>query len=278
MRTNETTTTSKRKKRCTASSYLFFLLLFSLTVRGSWGENRYLLTLLRDAVHTVIDCLFFSSRFHLCTAYHLPLSRTVLFPSSGFSALVQWCSSPTKFSYWPTVYYFDSAETNRHSTPLAGTERERKGEKESATNNRGEAWSSCTLDKASISTDLYTHTHMRMGFRPLVNMSAPLSANISSMLSSTTARSFVNPFLNQSSYTGDNNHHHLHHHHPHHQQQQQQQQLSQPQDNDESEDVDLRVELENKPLWDAFHGHGTEMVENFLGITIFSTPCPLSLV
>ncbi len=89
---------------------------------------------------------------------------------------------------------------------------------------------------------------MRMGFQPLVNMSAPLGVNINSIFS-TTARSFVNPFLNQSPYTIDNNH-----------LQQQQQQLKD--DNNDDNDPDLKVELENKQLWDAFHAHGTEMVKS----------------
>lgn len=94
----------------------------------------------------------------------------------------------------------------------------------------------------------HTHTHMRMGFRPLVNLSAPMGgANINSIFS-TTARSFVNPFLNQSSsYPIDNNH-------------SQQQQQQHKDDNNEDDDPDLKVELENKQLWDAFHAHGTEMV------------------
>jgi hypothetical protein len=91
---------------------------------------------------------------------------------------------------------------------------------------------------------------MRMGFRPLVNISAPLGANINSIFSTTTARSFVNPFLNQSSYPIDNNH----------SQQQQQQQQQHKDDNNDDNDPDLKVELENKQLWDAFHSHGTEMV------------------
>ncbi len=91
-----------------------------------------------------------------------------------------------------------------------------------------------------------------MGFRPLVNIAAPLGAGINSIFSSTTARSFVNPFLNQSSsYTIDNNH-----------PQQQQQQHQDDHNNDD--DPDLKVELENKQLWDAFHGHGTEMVKKIL--------------
>jgi len=88
---------------------------------------------------------------------------------------------------------------------------------------------------------------MRMGFRPLVNISAPLGANINSIFSTTTARSFVNPFLNQSSYTIDNNH--------------PQQQQQHKDDNNDDDDPDLKVELENKQLWDAFHAHGTEMVK-----------------
>ena len=89
---------------------------------------------------------------------------------------------------------------------------------------------------------------MRMGFRPLVNLSAPLGGtNLNSIFSSTTARSFVNPFLNQSSsYPIDNNH-------PTQQQQHKD-------DNNDDDDPDLKVELENKQLWDAFHAHGTEMV------------------
>jgi hypothetical protein len=95
---------------------------------------------------------------------------------------------------------------------------------------------------------------MRMGFRPLVNISAPLGANINSIFSSTTARSFVNPFLNQSSYPIDN-----------HQQQQQNK------DDSDDGDPDLKVELENKQLWDAFHSHGTEMVKSkFLIISFYS--------
>ena len=89
---------------------------------------------------------------------------------------------------------------------------------------------------------------MRMGFRPLVNISAPLGANINSIFSTTTTRSFVNPFLNQSSsYTIDNNH---------------PQQQHNKDDNNDDDDPDLKVELENKQLWDAFHTHGTEMVRS----------------
>lgn len=93
---------------------------------------------------------------------------------------------------------------------------------------------------------------MRMGFRPLVNISAPLGANINSIFSTAT-RSFVNPFLNQSPYPVDSNH----------LQQQQQQQPHRNDDNgdDHDDDPDLKVELENKQLWDAFHSHGTEMVK-----------------
>lgn len=91
---------------------------------------------------------------------------------------------------------------------------------------------------------------MRMGFRPLVNISAPLGANINSIFSTTTARSFINPFLNQSSsYNLDNNH--------------SQQQQHKDDNNDDDDDPDLKVELENKQLWDAFHSHGTEMVNSF---------------
>jgi len=102
---------------------------------------------------------------------------------------------------------------------------------------------------------------MRMGFRPLVNISAPLGANINSIFSTTTARSFVNPFLNQSSYAIDNNH----------SQQQQQQQQQHKDDNNDDDDPDLKVELENKQLWDAFHSHGTEMVRllNFFLLFIY---------
>jgi len=90
---------------------------------------------------------------------------------------------------------------------------------------------------------------MRMGFRPLVNISAPLGANMNSIFSTTATRSFVNPFLNQSSYPIDNNH-------------PQQQQLHRgDDDNNDDDDPDLKVELENKQLWDAFHAHGTEMVK-----------------
>ena len=96
----------------------------------------------------------------------------------------------------------------------------------------------------------HTRTHMRMGFRPLVNLSGPLSGNMNSIFS-TTARSFVNPFLNQSSFPIDNNH----------LQQQQQQHKDDDQVDDDSNDADLKVELENKQLWDAFHTHGTEMVK-----------------
>ena len=100
-----------------------------------------------------------------------------------------------------------------------------------------------------ISIHEYIHPHMRMGFRPLVNISAPLGANINSIFSTTTARSFVNPFLNQSSsYSIDNNH-------------SQQQQQHKDDNNDVDDDPDLKVELENKQLWDAFHAHGTEMVK-----------------
>ena len=89
---------------------------------------------------------------------------------------------------------------------------------------------------------------MRMGFRPLVNLSTPLGANLNSIFSSTTTRSFVNPFLNQaSSYPMDNNHLH-------------QQQQQSKDDNNDDDDPDLKVELENKQLWDAFHSNGTEMV------------------
>lgn len=102
---------------------------------------------------------------------------------------------------------------------------------------------------------------MRMGFRPLVNLTAPLGANINSIFSTTTTRPFVNPFLNQSSYPIDNNL----------SQQQQQQQLpsqqqaqQQKDDNNDDDDPDLKVELENKQLWDAFHAHGTEMVRFIL--------------
>ncbi|CAF0907800.1 unnamed protein product [Rotaria sp. Silwood1] len=93
---------------------------------------------------------------------------------------------------------------------------------------------------------------MRMGFRPLVNLTAPLGANINSIFSTTT-RSFINPFLNQSSYTIDSSH--------------SQQQLKD--DNDDDDDPDLKVELENKQLWDAFHAHGTEMVITKSGRRIF---------
>ncbi|CAF3516735.1 unnamed protein product [Adineta steineri] len=96
---------------------------------------------------------------------------------------------------------------------------------------------------------------MRMGFRPLVNMSAPLGANINSIFSTTTARSLVNPFLNQSSYPIDNNH--------------PQQQHKDDDNGDNDDDPDLKVELENKQLWDAFHSHGTEMVITKSGRRIF---------
>ncbi|UJR27075.1 hypothetical protein I4U23_008377 [Adineta vaga] len=96
---------------------------------------------------------------------------------------------------------------------------------------------------------------MRMGFRPLVNLSAPLSGNMNSIFSTTT-RSFVNPFLNQSSYSVDNNH-------------PQQQHKDDDQINDDNDDPDLKVELENKQLWDAFHTHGTEMVITKSGRRIF---------
>lgn len=117
------------------------------------------------------------------------------------------------------------------------------------------------LTNASLSTDLHTpkHTHtdthtqthslMRMGFRPVVNMSAPLGANINSIFSSTTSRSFVNPFLNQSAFTVDNHH----------------QQPAKDQ-TDDLDDPDLQVELENKQLWDAFHTNGTEMVRESVAL------------
>ena len=92
---------------------------------------------------------------------------------------------------------------------------------------------------------------MRMGFRPVVNMSAPLGANINSIFSSTTSRPFINPFLNQSAFTVDNHHHH------------QQPSAAKDQTND-LDDPDLQVELENKQLWDAFHSNGTEMVSDWL--------------
>ncbi|CAF0960316.1 unnamed protein product [Rotaria sordida] len=95
---------------------------------------------------------------------------------------------------------------------------------------------------------------MRMGFRPLVNLTAPLGANINSIFSTTTTRSFINPFLNQSSYAIDNNH---------------SQQQQHKDDNNDDNDSDLKVELENKQLWDAFHGHGTEMVITKSGRRIF---------
>lgn len=98
---------------------------------------------------------------------------------------------------------------------------------------------------------------MRMGFRPLVNLPAPMSASFNSIFSSTTSRSFVNPFLNQSSpFSIDNNH-----------SQQQQQQDDSTNANDD--DPELKVELENKQLWDAFHSHGTEMVITKSGRRIF---------
>lgn len=90
---------------------------------------------------------------------------------------------------------------------------------------------------------------MRMGFRPVVNMSAPLGANINSIFSSTTSRSFVNPFLNQSAFTVDNHH----------------QQPAKDQ-TDDLDDPDLQVELENKQLWDAFHTNGTEMVRESVAL------------
>ncbi|CAF1548532.1 unnamed protein product, partial [Adineta ricciae] len=93
-----------------------------------------------------------------------------------------------------------------------------------------------------------------MGFRPLVNLSGPLSGNMNSIFS-TTARSFVNPFLNQSSFPVDNNH--------------LQQHKDDDQVDDDSNDADLKVELENKQLWDAFHTHGTEMVITKSGRRIF---------
>lgn len=102
---------------------------------------------------------------------------------------------------------------------------------------------------------------MRMGFRPLVNLSTPLGANLNSIFSSTTARSFVNPFLNQAaSYPMDNNHLH--------------QQSSKDEHNDD-DDPDLKVELENKQLWDAFHSNGTEMViiEQLSPLIICSSLC-----
>ena len=84
---------------------------------------------------------------------------------------------------------------------------------------------------------------MRMGFRPLINLSPPLGTNINSLFSTTT-RSFVNPFLNQGSYTIDTNYTQQHY----------------EDDNNGDDDPGLKVELENKQLWDAFHAHGTEMV------------------
>mgnify|MGYP001078279477 FL=1 len=99
---------------------------------------------------------------------------------------------------------------------------------------------------------IHEHTysaHMRMGFRPLVNLPAPMSANFNSIFSSTTSRSFVNPFLNQSSSFSIDNNHPL-----------QQQQQQDDNNNANDDDPELKVELENKQLWDAFHAHGTEMV------------------
>lgn len=89
---------------------------------------------------------------------------------------------------------------------------------------------------------------MRMGFRPLVNMAQPAPSNINAIFSAANARPFLNPFLNQSPFTIDNNH------------------SVQPNkdENADNNDPDLHVELENKQLWDSFHAHGTEMVKSMI--------------
>lgn len=92
---------------------------------------------------------------------------------------------------------------------------------------------------------------MRMGFRPLVNMTMPigLNNNPNSIFSPATTRPFLNPFLNPNPFATDN--HHVH------------QPISEDHI-DDKDDPDLHVELENKQLWDSFHAHGTEMVKIYL--------------
>lgn len=41
-------------------------------------------------------------------------------------------------------------------------------------------------------------------------------------------------------------------------------------ENADTDDPDLHVELENKPLWDAFHSNGTEMVSEVLVVEIIT--------
>ena len=105
----------------------------------------------------MIDCLFFVPYFHL---YRTPSTIDYFLLLFLFLRRLFYSSNCSRrhvlFSHWLKMLHFDNAK--RMHTLSKERRRERKEEK-SATNNRGEAWSSCTLDKASISTDLYLHTH-----------------------------------------------------------------------------------------------------------------------
>ena len=205
------------------------------------------------------------SIYNFLSSFSTSPSRFVfffLFFRTQVSSLVQSVLSvTTDFFLLVDRVWFQSAYMYRLPTAVLFLHlTDRKKGREKWKRDKQLSWSVKLLHTCRYNTRTHTRSkkrnskflHMRMGFRPLVNMSMPLGANVNptSIFSSTTTRPFINPFLNPPSFNPDNHHSHA----------------SIDDSTDNNDDPDLHVELENKPLWDAFHTHGTEMVSNRLSL------------